>query len=106
MKSDLKQDYLHLCSTTVPFTDYLFEDDVSKTVKDIQEVNREGQKISTSWSRGGGSRGRNRARGMRFRGRGRGYFRKPYQGYNTSGDGAKNFQKYPRTQTKGQQSQK
>ena len=47
MKSDLRQDYVHLCSTTVPFTDYLFGDDVSKTVKDIQEVNRAGQKIGT-----------------------------------------------------------
>ena len=101
MKSDLRQDYLHLCSTTVPFTDYLFGDDVSKTVKDIQEVNRAGQKIGTSWPRGG-IRTRSRARGIRFRGRGRGYFRKLYQAASMT-DTAKNLHRSPKTATRSQQ---
>ena len=99
MKSDLRQDYMHLCSTTVPFTDYLFGDDVSKTVKDIQEVNRAGQKIGTSWPRGG-NRMRSRGRGTRYRGRGRGYFRKPY--HTAPAEGPKNFTKGPRTPMRSQ----
>ena len=98
-KSDLRQDYVHLCSTTVPFTDYLFGDDVSKTVKDIQEVNRAGQKIGTSWPRGGNPM-RSRARGARYRGRGCGYFRKPYG--TVPADGPKNWPKTPRTSMRGQ----
>ncbi|XP_070563491.1 uncharacterized protein [Ptychodera flava] len=75
MKADLKHDYLHLCSATVPFTEHLFGDDITKRVKDIQEVNRAGNKISTWQQRGGYNRGRMRGRGFRFRGRGRGNFR-------------------------------
>ncbi len=70
MKNDLKHDFLHLCSNTVPFTDKLFGDDVTKMVKDIQEVNKAGHTIGTQYR--GASRTRSTARGMRYRGRGRG----------------------------------
>lgn len=56
MKTDLKQDYLHLCSSTVPFTDYLFGDDVTTRMKDNQEVNKAGHSIG--WQSRGASRGR------------------------------------------------
>ncbi|XP_070537626.1 uncharacterized protein [Ptychodera flava] len=100
MKHDLKQDYSHLFSTTVPFTDQLFGDDVTKRVKDIQEVNKAGNYIST-WQQRGGGRGRSRGRGFRFRGRGRGTgsYQRQYMH-----DSSKNYQRYqkpnPKQQTK------
>ena len=83
-RPDLQQDYHHLCSANVAFTDQLYGDDISKEVKEIQDVNRVGKKIAkTDKAHGSGSsfghgygygyRGRGFARGGRGRGgRGRG----------------------------------
>ena len=55
IKPDLKSDYTHLCSPSVPHTDYLFGDEVEKRVKDIRDVNQAGSRIqrSTPRPRGG-----------------------------------------------------
>jgi hypothetical protein len=38
MKPDLDANYVHLCAQSVPYTSYLFGDDVSKAVKDIEDT--------------------------------------------------------------------
>ena len=48
IKPDLHTDYKHLCSASTTATAELFEDDLSKQVKDISEVNRVGRKVTTS----------------------------------------------------------
>ena len=44
-RPDLEHDYHHLCSPNVAFTDMLYGDDISKNVKEIQDVNRDGNTI-------------------------------------------------------------
>ena len=39
-KPELMSEYLHLCSHSVPFTKWLFGDDVSKTAKDIEDCSK------------------------------------------------------------------
>jgi hypothetical protein len=46
-RPNLEQDYHHLCFPNVAFTDMLYGDDISKNVKEIQDVNRVGKKIGT-----------------------------------------------------------
>lgn len=48
IKPDLHNDYKHLHSSFLPITDQLFEDDLSKQVKDLTEINRVGKKITTN----------------------------------------------------------
>ena len=80
-KTDLNKEYHHLCSPSNTFTDMLYGDDVSKDVKDIQDMNRVGTKIrvgpnypmnpNISRGRGKPMRGVFRGRVMKIRGRGR-----------------------------------
>lgn len=44
-RPDLSDEYYHLCSPTVPYTEYLYGDDISKKVSDIDNVNRMGRKV-------------------------------------------------------------
>ena len=48
IKPELNADYKHLCSPTVPFTDFLFGDDpdLSKQLKDLAEATKASKKIS------------------------------------------------------------
>ena len=68
MKPDMKGEYSHLCSHNLQFTDFLFGDDVPKTVKDITDCSRISNRVGLNSGRGGGYRGRFSTRG---RGRGR-----------------------------------
>jgi len=45
MKPDIGRDYASLCSPHVPFTDWLFGDDLQKQLKDIGDVNKIGAKV-------------------------------------------------------------
>ena len=75
-KPDLNFQYQHLASSATPFTSLLYGDDVSKTVSDIDSVNKVGNKIRRFKfgyiPRGYFRRGRGRPgfRGSRGRGRG------------------------------------
>ena len=53
-RGDVNPSFKSLCAYHVPLTTQLFGDDISKTVKDIGETNRLGQKMSTF----GGHRGK------------------------------------------------
>lgn len=46
IKPELNADYKHLCSPTVPFTDFLFGDDpdLSKQLKDLAEATKVSKK--------------------------------------------------------------
>jgi len=48
IKPELNADYKHLCSPTVPFTEFLFGDDIdlSKQLKDLAEATKVSKKIS------------------------------------------------------------
>ncbi|XP_068690137.1 uncharacterized protein [Montipora foliosa] len=48
MKPDIGKDYASLCSQQIPFTDYLFGDDLQKQSKDIGDVNKIGAKVQAS----------------------------------------------------------
>ena len=61
MKPDLDANYVHLCAQSVPYTSYLFGDDVSKAAKDIEDTRKIGSRL-------GGYRGRPFYRGGRGRG--------------------------------------
>ncbi|KAK6174220.1 hypothetical protein SNE40_017539 [Patella caerulea] len=52
-KPDLGRDYFHLSSQSVPYTDLLYGDDVTKNVKEIQDINRIGKKLTSHNTRGG-----------------------------------------------------
>lgn len=72
----MKGEYTHLCSQNFKYTDYLFGDDVPKTVKDITDCSKISNKIGIDF-RGGGfcdrsTRGRARKRFVRGAARGRG----------------------------------
>jgi hypothetical protein len=75
MKPALKREYATLCATDLPITDNLFGDDLSKTLKDIRQVNKVGkdsgryQGHSRDQSKNGG-RFRGYNRGNRRSGRG------------------------------------
>jgi hypothetical protein len=66
MKPDLDTNYVHLCAQSVPYTSYLFGDDVSKAAKDIEDTRKIGSRL-------GGYRGRPFYRGGRGRGFRRGF---------------------------------
>ena len=48
IRPNLNQDYKHLCSSTVPVTDYLFGDELSKQLKEMAEANRVSSKVGTN----------------------------------------------------------
>ena len=82
-KSNLNPEYHYLCSPSQKYTDMLYGDDISKNVKEIQDINKIGCRIKGSMQscqrgsgRGGrpGFRGVYRGRVMKPRGRGRGSF--------------------------------
>lgn len=58
LKPELMSEYLHLCSHSVPFTKWLFGDDVSKTAKDIEDCSKLGNKLRFGRGRGGYRDGR------------------------------------------------
>lgn len=53
IKPELNEDYKHLCSSTVPFTESLFGDDseLSKQLKDLAEATKVSKKLSRSDSK-------------------------------------------------------
>ena len=79
IKPDLSYDYLHLCAHSLPYTDMLFGDDVSKSVRDIESCNKLGSCISRSGFRGGFRGG--------FRSGRRGGFRGGFRGGRRGGRG-------------------
>lgn len=79
LKPEIKDEYVHLCNHTRPFTKELFGDDVSKSAKEIEEC----AKISSKINRNVRGRGRPYPRPMRYRGRGRGMRRGTYHPYGT-----------------------
>ena len=40
LKPVIQNDFAHLCSQSLPYTSWLFGDDVSKNVKDIKDMER------------------------------------------------------------------
>ena len=44
-KSNLNKDYHYLCASSQKYTDRLYGDDISKNVKEIQDVNKIGSRI-------------------------------------------------------------
>jgi hypothetical protein len=51
IKPQLRYEYLHLCAQTVPYTSWLFGDDISKTAKEIvdsQKFKRTSRKLKIS----------------------------------------------------------
>lgn len=48
IKPDLNVQYRQLCTSQVPITSCLFGDDLAKTLKDIAETNRVGNKVSSA----------------------------------------------------------
>lgn len=77
MKPDMKGEYTHLCSHNLKYTDYLFGDDVPKTVKDITDCSKISNKIGIGYRgsfRGRFMRGRSRGRFVRGAARGRGSY--------------------------------
>eukprot|EP00105_Crassostrea_gigas_P034950 XP_019919098.1 PREDICTED: uncharacterized protein LOC109617440 [Crassostrea gigas] len=91
MKPDMKGEYTHLCSHNLKYTDYLFGDDVPKTVKDITDCSKISNKIGLGFR--GGFRGRStrgRARGRFVRGAARGHG--PYSSSSAYSSDAKNYQ--------------
>lgn len=89
-KRDLDTKYHYLTSANFPFTEKLYGDDVTKNVKEIQDMNRLGRNVGRGT--GGNQRGFGYNRGRRGysrfpargRGRGRGYGRgsSDYQSWN------------------------
>lgn len=49
LRPEIQHDYGHLCSSSVPFTDKLFGDNVSQNVKDIQDIKRVERVITRKW---------------------------------------------------------
>ena len=68
-KPDLDFQYYHLCTPSQPYSEFLYGDDVTKNVQEIQNVNKFGRKISSDDQYGRGSDFGMRGRGV---GRGRG----------------------------------
>ncbi|KAK3092455.1 hypothetical protein FSP39_003008 [Pinctada imbricata] len=84
IKPELRYEYLHLCAQSVPYTAWLFGDDISKTAKEIEDCSKVGNKLYNN--RGGSYRGRMRGR-FRGRSRARGrssYSQTGYQSYSQS----------------------
>ena len=52
LKPEMRNEYSHLCTHSLPYTDQLFGDDVSKTAKEIEECSRMGHKLQYGPTRG------------------------------------------------------
>jgi hypothetical protein len=85
MRPEIDRDYGNLCSPNIAFSEWLFGDNVSNELKDIQAVNRVKTRI----------RGRGRGRGnFQFRcGRGRGFGRGFNPNFNPTGGFNSGWQK-------------
>ncbi|XP_060596689.1 uncharacterized protein LOC132750691 [Ruditapes philippinarum] len=94
LKPEMRNEYAHLCTHSLPYTNQLFGDDVSKTAKEIEECSRIGHRLQYGPSRGS-YRGRP---GFRPRIRG-GFSRGGFRGRGSYGtgeftqQGSKNFQR-------------
>ena len=108
IKPELRYEYLHLCAQTVPYTSWLFGDDISKTAKEIEDCSKIGHKLQYN-NRGGSFRGRMRGRfrGRRPRGRGNysNYAYNPNYGYSNRNSGGSG-QFYPKNSKKSNTQQK
>ncbi|XP_062612901.1 uncharacterized protein LOC134274650 [Saccostrea cucullata] len=51
-RPDLGREYYHLSSPSLPFSEFLYGDDVAKSVKEIQDVNRISSKVHGKFHRG------------------------------------------------------
>jgi len=96
MKSTISGDFLHLCAPSVPFSNKLFGDDVTKTIKEISDDNRVNKRAFMSggkyksksggareyhpYRRGGRDRGRPQSRQSYNRYQNQGFTQR--QGYN------------------------
>ncbi len=102
-KSDIGQSYAQLCSPTVPFTDWLYGDDLAKEIKDIADQNKLAYSLGHSYTSGYPSRGIYRGHGgPRGCGpssapRGRGYAYAPKNWRWGSGRGQKKNAAIPNT---------
>ena len=65
IRPDLSSSFSHSCSSNKPFTSYLFEDELTDSVKEISETNKVCEQI---FPQGGGNTRPYRARGFRSRG--------------------------------------
>lgn len=82
IRLELNEDYKHLCSSTVPFTDYLFGDDIdlSKQLNDLAEATKVSKKIKHESK--GDTRKTSNYRSFKFNKRGFGYKRGQYSRSN------------------------
>ena len=107
-RPDLSNEYFHLCSSSVPYTNLIYGDDISKKVSDIDSVNKIGKRVGSGrgfgygrYPRRYGRAGfRHSLRGGRSRGstRGRdtgGYNNQDYNGRqdNQNYSSSKNFRR-------------
>jgi len=78
LRPELKREYSHLCTHSLPVTKELFGDDISKTAREIEDSAKIGFKMSGQYGRGnyrGRPMFRGRARGYgQMRGRGQSYY--------------------------------
>jgi len=49
LRPDIGKEYSALCSSQLPFTDFLFGDDLQKHLKDIGDQNKIGAKITSNY---------------------------------------------------------
>ncbi|KAK3095831.1 hypothetical protein FSP39_019712 [Pinctada imbricata] len=101
IKPEMRYGYGHLCASSVPYTKWLFGDDVSKKAKEIEDCSKIAYKIQHN-TRGYSSRGRGYMRGRsrgRFRGRSRGSYSSPSQSYGGRSAGGGNQSKNYRKET-------
>ena len=75
---DLGHEYFHLSSPSVPFTEFLYGDDLSKSVNEIQDINRVGKRLGQN---PGSFRGNPRGH-FNYRGRGRAVLNRLYNQSN------------------------
>lgn len=97
LKPEIRDDYVHLCNHSLPFTSELFGSDISKTAKEIEDVARISSKIRVNRGRGfANARTRYPYRGFRGRYRGQPMRGHPY--YRPTGS------QYPESKNYGQRS--
>jgi hypothetical protein len=106
MKPDLDANYVHLCAQSVPYTSYLFGDDVSKAAKDIEDTRKIGSRLGgyrgRPFYRGGRGRGFRRGFPGILRGRRGGYHGGfTYRSRNRFDDSSKNFRRGGLTSGRG-----
>lgn len=69
IRTELNNEYTHLCAQSQPYTTFLFGDDVSKVAKDIEDCSKIANRIH--FGRGGNRYPMSRGRHLRGSGRGR-----------------------------------